>query len=301
MDEQPLFGAGSKASKRSQNQAQFLRPAPTTNGLLTPAGRAVHSGAAIPDSPVNGTKTMRRRQPQVPLANTVQSPQPQVAPQETLQAAQPPQAPLTIQQQAQPAVQIPTQQVPQQQVPQQQIPQQQVPVHPASVQPPPIQQAPVQQPPVQPVAVQMPPQPAAAQLPQAQSPQPVMQYQTVAQQPVAQQSVAQQPLAAPPQQAAPLQQIQPQTGSEEDRRENRKRALKGGMIILPGQMMSSFACKIRNESRGGVMLVLPDATRVPAEFYLIREADPGHKIPCRVAWREPERLGIEFVTALQAP
>ena len=65
--------------------------------------------------------------------------------------------------------------------------------------------------------------------------------------------------------------------------------------------MSSYACKIRNESRGGVMLVLSDAMLVPAEFYLVRDADPGHKIPCRVAWRGIGRIGVQFVAALSAP
>jgi len=105
---------------------------------------------------------------------------------------------------------------------------------------------------------------------------------------------AQQPVAAI---ASPQSGAQ-QSGTQEDRKEKRNRSLKGGLIILQGQMMSSFACKIRNESRSGVMLVLPDATRVPAEFYLVRDADPGHKVPCRVAWRSAERLGVKFVAAL---
>jgi len=92
-----------------------------------------------------------------------------------------------------------------------------------------------------------------------------------------------------------------QEGNVEDRKGTRRRALKGALIIRPGQMMSSYACKIRNESSGGVMLILSDALLVPPEFYLIRDADPCHKIPCRVAWREKDSLGVEFVPALSAP
>lgn len=89
-----------------------------------------------------------------------------------------------------------------------------------------------------------------------------------------------------------------QTGNEEDRTERRKRTLKGGVIILPGHMRSSYACKIRNESNGGVMLALPNTAVIPNEFFLMRDSDPGRQTPCRVAWRTADKLGVQFVLAL---
>ena len=84
----------------------------------------------------------------------------------------------------------------------------------------------------------------------------------------------------------------------ESRREKRHRTLKGAMIILPGQMMCSFACRVRNESSGGVMLVLDNGVTVPDEFYLMRDGDPGKRIPCQVRWRRMNAVGVQFVDRL---
>ncbi|HFC04264.1 MAG TPA: hypothetical protein ENJ55_01045 [Rhizobiales bacterium] len=148
------------------------------------------------------------------------------------------------------------------------------------------------------------PQPVAAVVQQAPGQQIPLQPAPGIQVPIQGQQISMQqagvvaPTAPLAQAAEPYYPAQPATGSEDDRREARKRTLKGGMIVLRGQMMSSYACKIRNESSGGVMLVLADAHLVPPEFYLVRDADPGNKIPCRVAWREKGRLGAQFIPAL---
>ncbi len=184
MDERPLFGAGSQASKHALSQAAFLQPATSADG-------------------------QRRAIPKIP-----------------------------------PSAPIPQIQVPQTQVPQTQVPQT------------PVSHVPVQQP------VASPAQPVVS-----------------------------------PHQEVP----DGQTGSKEERKEVRKRTLKGGLIVLPGQMMSSYACKIRNESRGGLMLVVSDPMLLPSEFYLVRDSDPGHKIPCCVAWRGIGRIGVQFIAALAAP
>lgn len=141
--------------------------------------------------------------------------------------------------------------------------------------------------------------------PQQATPPPQVPTQTL---PAVQQHVTATPQTTAQQQnllqpSVPMQVQQPAASPEtqDDRREKRKRTLKGGMIILPGRMMASFSCKIRNESRGGVMLALPDAMLIPAEFYLIRDADPGNKVPCRVAWRQHDKLGVQFVSALVSP
>lgn len=87
-------------------------------------------------------------------------------------------------------------------------------------------------------------------------------------------------------------------GSIEDRKQKRIRTLKGALIVLPGQMGSSYACKIRNQSRGGALVLVTNPSAIPDEIYLIWDADPGKKIPCRVAWRGHDRMGIEFVSQL---
>ena len=84
----------------------------------------------------------------------------------------------------------------------------------------------------------------------------------------------------------------------EKRREARRRTLKGGVIVLPGQMSSTFAVRIRNESSGGVMLVLDNTAPIPREFYLVRDGDPGNFIPCQVRWRSINALGVKFIREL---
>ncbi len=139
--------------------------------------------------------------------------------------------------------------------------------------------------------------PHSRPIPQTQVPQTQVPQTPVSHVPV------QQPVASPTQPVVSSHQEVPdgQTGSKEERKEARKRTLKGGLIVLPGQMMSSYACKIRNESRGGLMLVVSDPMLLPSEFYLVRDADPGHKIPCCVAWRGIGRIGVQFIAALATP
>ncbi len=322
MEDRPLFGEGSKRSLHAQKQVAFLRPAATTDGRLQPVSGEPQA-TRIPASPVNGTKAMRQNPPsppqEVPGQPAVPAPQPD-QPQYQQPVVQHPVAQQPVAQQplvpqvipvnhTDPAHMVPVavSASPQSQAPLQQqnplpvVPEinvgappviaQQVPIAQVSVQQTPIQQqlgqVPVQQPTmaaVQPVSQVQEPQ-IPAPVPQAPVPQATIQPVQFGQ-PV-----------APQQQMVPDQ----QTGSEEDRKEPRKRTLKGGLIVLPGQMMSSYACKIRNESRGGVMLVLSDSMQIPAEFYLVRDADPGHKIPCRVAWRGIGRIGAQFIAALSAP
>ena len=332
MEERPLFGAGSTASKHTRNRTAFLRPAPTADGRLHPVNERQDT-VRIPTA-VIGTKAMRQGHsdtpPPVPAAVPTQTVAttapvhavPTVAPVQDVpapanalpqqstapgQMALPlennpnPLAPTAeLQVQAAPVQAAPVQAVPVQAAPVQAAPVQAAPVQAAPVQAAPVQAAPVQAAPVQAVPAQaVPVQAPAVPAPELQANQVPMHTPAPAPAQPAPSPVA----AAPVAPVAPVQVYQPeqQTGSEEDRQETRKRALKGGLIVLPGQMMSSYVCKIRNESSGGVMLALAEALMVPGEFYLIREADPSHKIPCRIAWREHDRLGVEFIVALSAP
>ena len=247
------------------------------------------------------------------VSKPIQTPQAQPIP-ETLAHTPVVQAPVV----QQPVVQAPVVQQPVVQAPvvQQPVVTQQV------VQQPVVTQQVVQQPVVQQPVVQQP-------IVQAPVAQPVTQQPVVAQQ-VMQQQVVQQQVVQPPvpnpnlnspvantqnpavlDHALAQQSSQPPpphsipsnttSGSVEDRVARRARSLKGGVIILPGQMRSSYACKIRNESTTGVMLAIPNTMIIPDEFYLMRNSDPGRQTPCRVAWRTADKIGVEFVMQLTNP
>ena len=52
---------------------------------------------------------------------------------------------------------------------------------------------------------------------------------------------------------------------------------------------------IRDISTSGAALQFLDATdRIPANFFLIIP-EHGLKLPCRVAWRAPFRMGVTFL------
>lgn len=164
-----------------------------------------------------------------------------------------------------------------------------------------------QQMPAQPVQIPQPAQTAAPQIapaPPVQSAPPVQaslpdQFAPVAQPaPGAQNNLAVPPGVHAPSQSVPAASANAPTGSVKDRKHKRVRTLKGALIVLPGQMGSSFACKIRNQSRGGALALVANSTVIPDEIYLIWDADPGKKIPCKVAWRGPGRVGITFVDRL---
>jgi hypothetical protein len=84
---------------------------------------------------------------------------------------------------------------------------------------------------------------------------------------------------------------------EDLRRTPRVRTLKGGIIAFPNGI-SMIACKIRDQSATGALLIVEPGCTVPDEFNLIFSGD-GNKFPCNVAWRKPGRIGVRFVEALQ--
>jgi hypothetical protein len=78
----------------------------------------------------------------------------------------------------------------------------------------------------------------------------------------------------------------------ENRDQIRDRMFKFGTIKCgSGRSVLSV---VRNLSRAGATLEVDNAFRIPDEFTLIVE---GHFSArwCRVAWREPKRIGIDFV------
>lgn len=80
----------------------------------------------------------------------------------------------------------------------------------------------------------------------------------------------------------------------EARRAPRRRVLKGVQIVSLNKM-STFDCTLRNLSRTGALVVVPSATGIPQEFYLLA---PGQSrlTHCQVVWRTANRLGIKFLS-----
>jgi hypothetical protein len=77
------------------------------------------------------------------------------------------------------------------------------------------------------------------------------------------------------------------------RQSQRKKVLRGGRIVLPN-LMSTFACSVRNLSERGALLTVANSTNIPDAFYLIIDLRPGRR-PCQVVWRKMNQLGVEFL------
>ncbi len=80
--------------------------------------------------------------------------------------------------------------------------------------------------------------------------------------------------------------------SDNRRRAQRMRTLKGGKIIFPGGY-SVFDCVVRNLSATGAMLALSEPMSIPSHFELVLEAANARR-PCTVRWRSPNAIGVSF-------
>jgi len=80
--------------------------------------------------------------------------------------------------------------------------------------------------------------------------------------------------------------------SDDKRKAQRHRTLKGAKILLPGNF-SLFECTVRNLSPTGAQLELASTLGIPNSFRLKLD-DKGDVHSCRVAWRTATRLGVEF-------
>jgi hypothetical protein len=70
----------------------------------------------------------------------------------------------------------------------------------------------------------------------------------------------------------------------------RKVVLMSGAIELAD---STISCLISSMSISGAALEISHSEDIPERFNLFFKAD-GTRIPCRVAWRQDERIGIAF-------
>lgn len=74
----------------------------------------------------------------------------------------------------------------------------------------------------------------------------------------------------------------------------RQRTYKGARIVL-NQGYSTFDCVVRNLSENGARLGIASLVGVPDNFWLA--FDDGRRFSCRIIWRKPEEIGVEFLDA----
>lgn len=71
--------------------------------------------------------------------------------------------------------------------------------------------------------------------------------------------------------------------------------LKGGVIAFSGRH-ATIPCVLRDMSDGGARLQVAQGSAVPDTFELLIELD-GLEVPCQVAWRKPNEIGVIFLEA----
>ena len=81
--------------------------------------------------------------------------------------------------------------------------------------------------------------------------------------------------------------------SEDHRRSDRHRVLKGGRIVF-NNGNSTIACTIRDLSLTGARLKVATSVGIPDEFKLVFD-DGSTSSNCVVRRRSPDTVGVEFV------
>lgn len=84
----------------------------------------------------------------------------------------------------------------------------------------------------------------------------------------------------------------------ERRKQPRRRTLKAGLIAF--NRAATIECQVRNLSPLGACLDVPSQIGIPDEFTLVVDHERLKK-KCRVIWRKPTRLGVEFQAEELAP
>jgi hypothetical protein len=82
--------------------------------------------------------------------------------------------------------------------------------------------------------------------------------------------------------------------TDERRRAMRNRVFKFGSIGF--NRAGSIECRVRNLSTSGACLEVASQVGIPDDFVLAIRHD-RLKQPCRVVWRDANRMGVEFLPA----
>jgi PilZ domain len=78
----------------------------------------------------------------------------------------------------------------------------------------------------------------------------------------------------------------------ERRHSLRARMLRAGKIVFNNKS-SVIDCMVRNLSRSGACLLVPNVIGVPSTFELLIEGEDASR-PCKMIWNDRNRIGIEF-------
>jgi len=79
---------------------------------------------------------------------------------------------------------------------------------------------------------------------------------------------------------------------DDSRSEFRRRTLKSGKIIF-NNLQSILDCTIRNLSKTGCRIIVPNQADFPAEFEL-QLPGSDEKFQCQVIWRKHHEAGVKF-------
>jgi hypothetical protein len=82
-----------------------------------------------------------------------------------------------------------------------------------------------------------------------------------------------------------------ETPEQNRRNDMRRRVIKSARIVFKNHEVT-FDCVVRNLSDRGACLKLENVIGIPDSFELVIE--PGSVRNCRVAWRKPTLIGVEF-------
>ena len=82
---------------------------------------------------------------------------------------------------------------------------------------------------------------------------------------------------------------------EDERRERRRKVLKGGTIRFNGGY-GAMQCRLRNVTSCGALLEFGETLGVPAHFDLQVGGEPASR-RARAVWRDSTRVGIAFEAA----
>ncbi len=75
-----------------------------------------------------------------------------------------------------------------------------------------------------------------------------------------------------------------------------RRAIPRKPVLMSGAIQfaaCTINCLVHDMSISGAALEISDPPSVPDRFNLVFKAD-GTQIPCRVVWRQEERIGVAF-------
>ena len=78
------------------------------------------------------------------------------------------------------------------------------------------------------------------------------------------------------------------------RQTDRRRTYKGARIAFDGRR-ASIECLVRNLSETGACLAVESPLGIPEAFDLVLDSDDSSH-PCRVVWRDADRIGVAFRT-----